>query len=1298
MKKLWIVAALFGLLSSAVRAQVSIEALQQAQLAIDASYAQERAALEAWAKERNLAMRWEDADGREVELVGIDVTGMPIYFITDNLTAAHSTSTSRVWPGAALGYALAGQGMTVGEWDGGGTRVTHQELAGRATQVDNPTGLSNHATHVAGTLIAAGVVPTARGMANQADLLAYDWNSDNAEMAAAGQNGLLVSNHSYGQIAGWSNSNGTWRWYGNPAFSETEDWNFGFYNTKAQQWDQIARNNPFYLIVKSAGNNRNNGPNPGTAHEVRNASGSWVASTTVRPRVGPYDCLPTYSTAKNILTIGAVNDLPNGWTSAAAVSMSSFSSWGPTDDGRIKPDIVGNGVGLYSSYAGSNTQYSSISGTSMSGPNVAGSLILLQQHHQALHSQFMLSATLKALTLHTADEAGPDPGPDYMFGWGLMNTAKAVQLIDNSDGLSLLEEHLLENQGEVSMSAWHPAAGPLRVTIAWTDPAATPPPAGLDPANLMLVNDLDLRLIHVPTGAVYSPYILDPANPSAAAQTGDNFRDNVEQVYVDNAPAGEYIVRIDHKGALQGNNAQAFGLVATGLVKGTEANFRVDKQVICVGDSVQFTSTSTGSSSFLWSFPGGTPSSDTVANPLVHYPTAGLYTVSLRISGPQGSDSITRVQYIRVGVGLELPFTEDFEGTEPESRGWTIVNPDSSFTWERFTVGGTSPGDQAMRMNFYAYNSVGQRDFLISPALNLNGLSSASLRFEHAYRAYSASNADSLRISISTDCQQSWSPLAAYGAADMATLANGTSAFAPTLATSWCGSSNPLACFNISLDSFVSHPLVYIRFEAWNGYGNNLYLDNIAVEGVPNVPPQASFSSDVSRLCAGNSVSFSNQSSGIPTSFNWSFPGGTPSFSSDAAPQVQYNTPGLYDVQLIAINAVGADTLLLTAAVRVDSLPFVALASLADMCTSDGVLTLSGGSPAGGYYSGTGVVGANQFDPVLAGPGTHTINYTFTENGCIANAAQQLVVSQTPAPSLAILLPTCVDLPAFALSGGTPAGGVYSGPGVSNGMFDPAAAGLGTHTITYTVTDNGCSGQVTGNLTVTAFTAASIVPIPDLCDNGTNVLLTAVPSGGQWSGSGVSFGIFNPGLAGPGTHEVIYSANSNGCLTADTVQVVVLATPAQPEISLDGSALVSSAAQQNQWYRDGVEIPGATQQRYTPQQPGSYQVRTINQLCESALSAAFEVINVGVEGLEQARIKLYPNPSAGLATLDLALVGNEEGFVEIRNAMGQLVRRYARQAEQWLVPLDLTDQAEGMYLVQWIGQERIYTTRLMLTK
>ena len=1278
--------------------QVDLRALQQLNLQLQKQEEPAQAALAAWAKERGLKLRWTDKEGRDVQLMGMDESGMPIYFITNNLIAAHSTSTSRVWPGAVLGYNLAGQGMTVGEWDGGATRLTHQEFGGRAVQIDGATTLSDHATHVAGTLIASGVVASAKGMANMAQLATHDWNSDNAEMTLAAQNGLLVSNHSYGQIAGWHSSGGIWYWYGNPAISETLDWNFGFYNSKAQQWDNIAVNNPFYLIVKSAGNNRNQGPNPGTSHQVRGANGAWTTSTTVRPRSGPYDCLPTYSVAKNILTIGAVNDLTNGWQSAAGVSMSSFSSWGPTDDGRIKPDIVGNGVGLYSSYSGSNTSYASISGTSMSGPNVAGSLILIQQHYEAVHEQFMRSATLKSLAIHTADEAGPDPGPDYMFGWGLLNTAKAVQLIDNVDGVSLLEELSLQNQQQMVIHAWHPAAGPLKVSIAWTDPAATVPAASLNPTTPLLINDLDIRLIHVPTGTNYFPWTLDPANPSAAAQPGDNIRDNVEQVFVANAPPGEYIVRITHKGNLRLNQPQAFGFVATGLVKGVSADFSANKNFICAGDSIQFTNRSAGASTMQWLFPGGSPASDTSMNPRVTYASNGVYAVTLIVSGAQGSDTLVRQAFVRVGTGFNLPFIEDFETGEPEQNGWTIQNPDSARGWELFTVGGTTPGDKAMRLDFFAYNNaIGQRDRLISPPLNLSGLSSANLNFQHAYRAYSASNSDSLLVKISTDCQQSWTTILSVGGGSLATLPNGTSAFVPSVASSWCGAGNNLACFNLSLNAFTGNSMVYVQFETVNGYGNNLYIDNIGISGTPNVLPTASFQQNSNRFCAGGSVQFSDQSSGIPTVRTWLFPGGTPATSTDAQPVVTYNTAGSYDVTLIVTNQIGNDTLLMTAAVQVDSIPVPSLPVFSPMCTTDGILTLSGGLPAGGYYSGPGVVNNNQFDPALAGAGQHSIFYTVEQNGCTGSAQQILEVSATPQPSMGVLMPQCEQNTPFALTQGSPAGGTYSGPGVSNGLFDPAAAGIGTHNITYTIDNNGCSNQITAAITVTAAPQASIQPLDALCTAEGTKLLVGQPNGGSFSGTGVNFGVFNPALAGAGSHTVTYEVNLNGCVSTVSMQVEVGQSPPQPLIQVQGPLLLSSASDSNQWYLNGQPIVGATAISYQPMQNGLYQVRVLNGGCVSPLSAAFEVLNVSVQSLEAAGIRLYPNPSHGQVNLDLSAFEGDEVRVEVRNPLGQLIFTAEEQAQERFI-IDLQAQAAGLYFIRVHVQEQQFVGRMLLQK
>ena len=122
------------------------------------------------------------------------------------------------------------------------------------------------------------------------------------------------------------------------------------------------------------------------------------------------------------MVVAAANDAnidSNG--NLLGVIIANFSSEGPTDDFRIKPDIAGNGVSVYSTYDNSNTAYNSISGTSMASPNIAGSLVLLQQHYNNLNNSFMKAATLKGLALHTADDAGFS-GPDAIFGWGLMDS------------------------------------------------------------------------------------------------------------------------------------------------------------------------------------------------------------------------------------------------------------------------------------------------------------------------------------------------------------------------------------------------------------------------------------------------------------------------------------------------------------------------------------------------------------------------------------------------------------------------------------------------------------------------------------------------------------------------------------------------------------------------------------------------------------------------------------------------------------------------------------------------------------
>ncbi|WP_179020878.1 S8 family serine peptidase [Winogradskyella forsetii] len=503
------------------------------------------------------------------------VDGVVLYKSTDNLNAGRATKTNHLQVGGSLNLNLDGTGMTIGVWDGGPADNTHPEFSNstnsgsRVTIIDNSvvdgdTGFSSHGTHVTGTISAKGINSSALGMAPNVNVKSYNWSNDESEMVSAANNAsspILISNHSYGV----------------PIVPNDGDplpaWFMGAYTQDAADVDNISKNNPKYLIVASAGNAGS------TAY-----SGGLYAG---------YDKLTTDKNAKNNLVIANANPaiaeqpLFSGNYSITNLVINSGSSQGPTDDFRIKPDIAADGTAVLSPVPGNG--YASFNGTSMSSPNTAGTLILLQQYYQQLHGVYMNSSTLKGLVCHTSVDASAI-GPDPIFGWGFLDAkASAETILDGMNGEAIVDELNLA-QDEIYSTTFSAQAGDkLIASISWTDmPGNVVANGSLNDSQPRLVNDLDLRLAK--DGVEFFPWKLDYSAASGFSNSrGDNIVDNIERVEIDAPSTGVYTLTVTHKGLLKGNvggpfdpQTQDFALIVTGnnVTLGVDNNLLTNNLVV----------------------------------------------------------------------------------------------------------------------------------------------------------------------------------------------------------------------------------------------------------------------------------------------------------------------------------------------------------------------------------------------------------------------------------------------------------------------------------------------------------------------------------------------------------------------------------------------------------------------------------------------------------------------------------------------------------------------------------------------
>lgn len=416
---------------------------------------------------------------------------------------------------------LSGDGVTVALWDGGWVDTDHDDFAGRLTIGDFGSYTHSHSTHVAGIMAGdgtlSGISRVQRGVATNADIRSYEW-IDNAnlteldlETSDAISNGALLSQNSWGWAVGGSGSGA----YYNCSYH-------GNYEAMSKRYDQIVNGilGDEIVLVASAGNEENDGD------------------------CAPYpwgQLSPPICTAKNSICVGAIY--------SDTLDHTCFSSRGPTDDGRLKPDLVAPGDEANDSYSPClfgdainstipGDTYGDKGGTSMATPMVSGAVALMREHFNDLGYGEIKPHTYKAILIQTADDLG-NPGPDYTYGHGNLDIQEAVDFIKmDSYNKGLIHTGWVDDNDKDYFHIGVPEnVNTLKVTLAWDDKEGNPT------ASKELVNDLDLTLIG-PSGNYHYAYKLDPDNPGNNATNGFNSRDNLEVVEVQNPQPGNWTVRV----------------------------------------------------------------------------------------------------------------------------------------------------------------------------------------------------------------------------------------------------------------------------------------------------------------------------------------------------------------------------------------------------------------------------------------------------------------------------------------------------------------------------------------------------------------------------------------------------------------------------------------------------------------------------------------------------------------------------------------------------------------------------------
>ena len=510
-------------------------------------------------------------------------------------------------------------------------------------------------------------------------------------------------------------------------------------------------------------------------------------------------------------------------------------------------------------------------------------------------------------------------------------------------------------------------------------------------------------------------------------------------------------------------------------------DFAANQTVLCSGTTVTYTpNTTSGISNYAWSFPGGTPATSNAVSPTVTYNTVGTHNATLVVtSSGNGLDyTESKTTYITVNSGttVNLPINEGFSVAGTPA-GWTIVNQNSSATtWTR-TASVGNPGGSFMFDNAN-FDDTGDTDEFQLSKFSTVGISSSEMTFDVAYAPYDADYYDGLEVLVSTDCGTTFTSVYSKSYLTLATAPASTALFTPT--------SGQWRTETIDLTPYVGQNSVLIAFRNLAGWGNRLFVDNINITGVA-AGPTSSFSASSSTACTSQTVTFTDASFSA-NSWSWNFgSGATPATATGAGPHsVTYSSAGTKTVSLTINGGTSTSNQNVTIS-AIPSIPTISAGGATTFC-SGGNVVLTSSSASNNVWSN----GATTQSITVNTGNSYTV--TVGNAGC-TSVSTPTVVAVNPLPTVTFSsVPSLCNYDApITLTQGSPAGGTYSGTGVSGGQFNPATAGNGSHTLTYSYTDgNNCTNTQNRNVTVDGCLSISE-------GNGNSLRVYPNPSNGQFT-------------------------------------------------------------------------------------------------------------------------------------------------------------------------------------------------------